>query len=41
MLTHQPVKTQKPVLAVKDGEHSGSVKLVAKAVDKAKSYIWQ
>jgi len=40
-LSHQPVKTPKPVLAVNDGEHSGDVKLTAKAVDNARSYIWQ
>ena len=40
-LSHQPVKTPKPVLAVNDGENSGDVKLTAKAVDNAKAYIWQ
>ena len=39
--TKQPVTKQKAALAVEDGNNSGSVKLVAKAVDKAGSYIWQ
>ena len=37
----QPNTHQKPPLAVSDGSHSGSVKLVAKAVEKAGSYVWQ
>jgi hypothetical protein len=40
-LSHQPVITPKPVLAVNDGDKSGTVKLVAKAVDKAGAYVWQ
>jgi hypothetical protein len=40
-VSKQPVTTQKAMLAVKDGPHSGSVKLIAKAVDRAGSYIWQ
>jgi hypothetical protein len=37
----QPTAIQKETLSVNDGSHSGSVKLVAKAVDKAGAYIWQ
>jgi hypothetical protein len=37
----QPLPIQKPALAVEDGNNSGSIKLIAKAVDKAGSYIWQ
>lgn len=37
----QPVFSPKPVLSVVDGDNSGGVKLVAKAVDKAGAYIWQ
>lgn len=40
-VSKQPVTAQKALLAVEDGTHSGSVKLVAKAVDRAGSYIWQ
>jgi hypothetical protein len=40
-LSNQPVRTPKPVLSVNDGEHSGSVTLVAKAVERAGAYIWQ
>ncbi|MDR3653536.1 MAG: hypothetical protein P4L34_11290 [Paludibacter sp.] len=40
-VSKQPTSFQKPDLAVLDGPNSGSVKLVAKAVDKAGSYIWQ
>jgi hypothetical protein len=40
-VSNQPVKPPKAVLAVVDGAHSGSVKLVARAVDKAGAYIWQ
>lgn len=39
--TKQPNIHQKASLAVSDGSHSGSVQLVAKAVDKAGAYIWQ
>ena len=39
--SRQPVLAPKAVLSVVDGAHSGSVKLVAKAVDKAGAYIWQ
>ena len=39
--TKQPNTHQKPPLAVTDGNHSGSVKLVSKAVENAKAYIWQ
>ncbi|MDP4269794.1 MAG: fibronectin type III domain-containing protein [Bacteroidota bacterium] len=37
----QPVAAQKAALAVEYGENSGSVKLIAKAVDRAGSYVWQ
>ena len=37
----QPTPAQKPDLIVQNGANSGSVKLVAKAVVKSGSYIWQ
>ncbi len=37
----QPILTPKAVLSVTDGAHSGAVKLIAKAVERAGSYIWQ
>jgi hypothetical protein len=37
----QPVTFNKPVLSATNGSNSGSVKLVAKAVPGAASYIWQ
>jgi len=37
----QPLPIQKATLTVLDGANSGNVKLVAKAVEKAGSYIWQ
>lgn len=37
----QSTAPAKPELAVKDNGKSGSVKLVAKAVEKAGAYIWQ
>ncbi len=37
----QPAAKQKDILAVENGDVSGSVFLVARAVDKAGSYIWQ
>jgi hypothetical protein len=37
----QPVTSQKAVLAVEDGDNSGSVYLVARAIDRAGAYIWQ
>ena len=40
-ISSQPITAQKPPLAVVDGPHSGSVKLVAKAIDRAGAYIWQ
>lgn len=40
-ITKQPVAPQKAPLTVLDGANSGSVKLMAKAIDKAGSYIWQ
>jgi len=40
-LSKQPTPIQKAPLTVEDGANSGSVKLVAKAVEKAGAYIWQ
>jgi hypothetical protein len=40
-LAKQPSSIQKPILSVIDGDNSGSVYLVARAIDKAGSYIWQ
>lgn len=40
-LIKQPATASKAALAVIDGANSGSVKLVAKAVDKAGAYLWQ
>ncbi len=40
-ISKQPIVAQKPALAVENGLHSGSVKLIAKAVDRAGAYIWQ
>lgn len=37
----QPSSIQKPPLSVRNGETSGSVVLVAKAVNTARAYIWQ
>ena len=37
----QPASRQKAQLSIADGSHSGSVKLVAKAVDRAHAYLWQ
>ena len=37
----QPSRMPKAALSVIDGAHSGSVKLIAKAVDKAGAYHWQ
>ena len=39
--SRQPTLPQKPQLAAGDGANTGSVKLTAKAVDKAGAYIWQ
>ena len=39
--SQQPIRTPKAALSVIDGAHSGSVKLIAKAVDKAGAYHWQ
>jgi len=39
--SNQPSIFQKALLNVLDGPNSGSVTLVAKAVDRAGSYIWQ
>ncbi|MFZ4455452.1 MAG: hypothetical protein ACOYOT_04455 [Bacteroidales bacterium] len=40
-LSKQPAPATKSALTVADGAHSGSVKLIAKAVDKAGAYLWQ
>jgi hypothetical protein len=40
-LSKQPTPSTKATLTVADGAHSGSVKLIAKAVDKAGAYLWQ
>jgi len=40
-VSKQPTAPQKAALAVEDGSNSGSVRLIAKAVDKAGSYVWQ
>lgn len=40
-ISRQPASIQKATLSVEDGDKSGCVKLVAKAVDKAGAYIWQ
>jgi hypothetical protein len=40
-VSSQPLKKTKAILAVNDGVNSGSVNLVAKAVDSAGAYIWQ
>jgi hypothetical protein len=40
-VSKQPITAQKPELAVQDGDNSGSVWLVARAVDKAGAYNWQ
>ena len=40
-LSKQPVITPKATLAAVDGEHSGSVRLVAKALLGAVAYLWQ
>ena len=40
-ITKQPAPVTKSELTVDDGANSGSVKLVAKAVEGAKTYIWQ
>lgn len=37
----QPALAQKATLSATDGSRSGTVKLIAKAVDKSGSYIWQ
>ena len=39
--TPQPTSINKRELTVEDGEISGTVKLIAKAVNGASSYIWQ
>ena len=39
--SRQPVYSHKAQLTVNDGANSGCVILIAKAVDKAGSYIWQ
>jgi hypothetical protein len=40
-ISKQPSIAQKPELSVDKGDNSGSVWLVARAVDKAGAYIWQ
>ena len=40
-ISKQPVITPKPELAAHDGEHSGDVKLVGKAKERAAAYHWQ
>ncbi|MDP4207234.1 MAG: hypothetical protein Q8928_00335 [Bacteroidota bacterium] len=40
-ISKQPVTSKKPDLSVENGIISGSVKLVAKAVEMAGAYIWQ
>ena len=40
-VSKQPIAPQKPALAVENGANSGSVKLVAKAIDRARAYIWE
>lgn len=40
-LSAQPAPRHKAPLTVNDGSHTGSVKLVAKAVERAASYSWQ
>lgn len=39
--SRQPAPRQKPQLSAGDGANTGSVKLIAKAVDRAGAYIWQ
>jgi hypothetical protein len=39
--SRQPISRQKPQLSAADGANTGSVKLIAKAVDRAGAYIWQ
>lgn len=40
-ISKQPATTQKPDIDAQDGDNSGSVRLVARAVDKAGAYQWQ
>lgn len=40
-VSKQSTSVQKPELAAQDGDNSGSVWLVARAVDKSGAYIWQ
>ena len=40
-ISKQPATTQKPEIDAQDGDNSGSVWLVARAVDKAGAYQWQ
>ena len=40
-ISKQPVKTPKSELSAFDGEHSDSVRLVAKVLDGAVAYLWQ
>ncbi|MDD3322818.1 MAG: hypothetical protein PHS59_15375 [Paludibacter sp.] len=40
-ISKQPASIQKPDIDAQDGDNSGSVWLVARAVDKAGAYLWQ
>ena len=40
-ISKQPATTQKPDIDAQDGDNSGSVWIVARAVDKAGAYQWQ
>ena len=40
-VSKQPVAPQKAALTVLDGDHSGSVKMVAKAIGRARAYVWE
>ena len=40
-VSKQPTSIQKPLLSVVDGDNSGCVYLVARAIEKAGAYIWQ
>lgn len=40
-VSNQPTAFQKAPLAVEYGANSGSVKMIAKAIDRSGSYVWQ
>lgn len=40
-MAKQPAPNNKPILQAVDGQRSGSVKLIAKAIGNAGAYIWQ